>query len=356
MINQPAQDYNKGRGAQYNTANKFLTNSYVQEHAEGIDEWERDAPKTEILYDNSKTVVNKVTSADVGMEYSLNPYQGCEHGCIYCYARNSHEYWGLSAGQDFESKIVVKKNAPALLRKLFESDKWSPAPISLSGNTDCYQPLERKLEITRKILEVCLEYRNPVGILSKNALVLRDMDLLQELASRKLVKYFTSITSTDENLRQQMEPRTATYKQRFRVLEQLSTAGIPTGIMNAPIVPGLNDQHMHDVLKRAAEHGALWAGYTVVRLNGAIGPLFKDWLHKTFPDRADKVINLIKSCHNGQVNDSRTGTRIKGDGDLAEMIKQQFRLYCRKYKLNETTFAYDLTQFRRQKPEQLSLF
>jgi DNA repair photolyase len=301
----------------------------VQEHVEGIDDWELKPRTTEYIYDNSRTLVNEVTSPDVGMMYSANPYQGCEHGCIYCYARNSHEYWGYSAGLDFESRIVVKKNAPQLLQKFFENKNWQPTTISLSGNTDCYQPIERKMRITRQLLEICLEFRNPVGILTKNALVLRDLDILQELNKHQLVSVFSSITSLDEDLRRVMEPRTASYRSRLKVVETLAKNNIPTGIMNAPIIPGLNDTHMHDVLKAASEVGARWAGYTVVRLNGAIGNIFKDWVHKAFPDRAEKIWNLISSCHEGHVNDSRWGNRIVGDGKWAELIKDQFKLYCK---------------------------
>lgn len=357
MINQIANHhFEKGRGAQFNPKNKFLKGEYVQEHVEAIDDWEAEERKTEYIYDESKSVVNKVTSPDVGMMYSLNPYQGCEHGCIYCYARNSHEYWGYSAGVDFESRIVVKKNAPALLKKFFENKNWVPAPISLSGNTDCYQPIERKMQITRKLLEICLEYRNPVGVLTKNALVLRDTDILQELSKHNLVTVSTSITSLDEELRRAMEPRTASYKSRLKVLETLSKAGVRTGLMNAPIVPGLNDIHMHDVLKAASEAGAKWAGYTVVRLNGAIGDIFKDWLYKAFPDRADKVWNLIRSCHEGNVNDSRWGNRIVGDGKIAEMVRTQFKMYCRKFNLNTEHWEPNTNSFRRIKNGQLPLF
>ncbi len=357
MINQVANDrFEKGRGAQYNPKNKFLKGEYVQEHVEAIDDWEQEERQTEYIVDNSKTLVNEVKSPDVGMMYSANPYQGCEHGCIYCYARNSHEYWGYSAGVDFESRIVVKKNAPALLRKFFENKNWQPATISLSGNTDCYQPIERKMKITRHLLEICLDFRNPVGILTKNALVLRDLDILKELAKRNLVRVFTSITSLDEELRRKMEPRTASYKSRLNVVRTLAENGIPTGIMNAPIIPGLNDNHMHDVLKAASEAGAKWAGYTVVRLNGAIGGIFHDWLHKAFPDRAEKVWNLISECHEGHVNDSRFGNRIVGDGKFAELIKDQFKLYCRKYGLNETPHEMNTGDFRRLKGGQLQLF
>jgi DNA repair photolyase len=357
MINQEANDrFEKGRGAQYNPKNRFLHGEYIQWHPEGIDDWEVEQRKTEYIFDNNKTLVNKVTSPDVGMMFSANPYQGCEHGCVYCYARNTHEYWGYSAGVDFESRIVVKKNAPALLRKFFENRNWEPAPISLSGNTDCYQPIERKMRITRQLLEICLEYRNPVGILSKNSLVLRDIDVLQELAKMNLVQVFSSITSLDENIRLKMEPRTASYKQRLKVVETLTKAGIPTGIMNAPIVPGLTDMDMPAVLKAASEAGARWAGYTVVRLNGAIGPIFKDWLFKAFPGKADKVWHAICECHGGSVNDSRWGNRMVGDGKFAEMIHKQFELFCKKYGLNETHMEYNTALFRRVKNGQLPLF
>ena len=357
MINQKVNErFEKGRGAQYNPKNRFLKGEYVQEHMEGIDDWEEEFRQTQFIYDNSKTLVNKVTSPDVGMQYSANPYQGCEHGCIYCYARNSHEYWGYSAGLDFESKLVVKRNAPALLRKFFDNKNWEPAPISLSGNTDCYQPLERKMRITRALLEICLEYRNPVGILTKNALVLRDLDIIQELAKLNLVKVLTSITSLDENLRQAMEPRTSTYKTRLKILETFSLAGVPTGVMNAPLIPGLNDMHMHDVLKAASESGAKYAGYTVVRLNGAVRGIFQDWLYKAFPDRAAKVWNQISDCHDGDVSDSRFGNRMVGDGKFAELIKAQFKLYCRKFHLNESHLDYNTEAFRRVTNHQLALF
>lgn len=357
MINQEANDYHdKGRGAQFNPKNRFLQGAYIREFAEGIDDWEQDERKTEYIYDQSKTIVNEIKSNDVGMLFSANPYQGCEHGCIYCYARNSHEYWGYSAGLDFESRIIVKKNAPELLRKFFEQKHRAPAPISLSGNTDCYQPIERKMKITRQLLEICLEYRNPVGILTKNALVLRDLDIIRELNSLNLVRVFSSVTSLDEKLRLRLEPRTATYRSRLKVIESLSREGIPTGIMNAPIIPGLNDNHMHDVLKAASEAGARWAGYTVVRLNGAIGDIFKDWLYKSFPDRAEKVWNLVCNCHGGRTNDSRTGTRMTGDGEIARLIKKQFALYCKKYRLNETRHEWNLSAFRSRQGRQLNLF
>lgn len=357
MINQePDERFEKGRGAQYNPKNRFLKGEYVQEHADGIDDWEAEGRKTEYIFDDSKSLVNEVKSPDVGMLFSANPYQGCEHGCIYCYARNTHEYWGYSAGLDFESRIVVKQNAPKLLRQFFEKPSWQPAPISLSGNTDCYQPIERKMKITRQLLEICLEFRNPVGILTKNALVLRDLDLLKELAQLKLVHVFSSITSLDEDLRLLLEPRTATYRSRLKVVRTLAENGIPTGIMNAPIIPGLNDSHMHDVLKAASEAGAQWAGYTIVRLNGAIAHIFRDWLRKAYPDRFEKIWNSIAACHDGQVGDSRWGSRMSGEGQLADIIKQQFKLYCKKYRLNERPVEWNTGLFRRVRNGQLPLF
>ena len=347
----------KGRGAQFNPESRFQRLNYVQQHFETAEEWEKfKEQKTEYFLDDSKKVVNKISSPDVGMDFSVNPYQGCEHGCIYCYARNTHEYWGYSAGHDFESKIIIKKNAPDLLRRTFDKKSWQPAVISLSGNTDCYQPIERKMKLTRQLLEVCLEYRNPVGIITKNALVLRDLDILQELAQQKLVRVYTSITGMDEGLRQLLEPRTSTYKTRLKIVETCAGKGIPTGVMVAPLIPGLNDHQLFPVLKAASEAGALWAGYTVVRLNGAVALLFRDWLQKTMPDRAEKVWHHIQGCHGGQVNDSRFGKRMRGDGHMAQIIKQQFALYCKKLALNEKEKSFDLTKFQRPHKGQLNLF
>ena len=350
------QEYIKGRGAQSNPKNKFSFDEYVVEHPEAIDDWEKDKIQTTYYQENGSTILNKINSPNVPLSWSLNPYQGCEHGCVYCYARNSHEYWGFSAGTDFESKIVVKKKAPELLRELFSSRKWQAAPISLSGNTDCYQPIERKLEITRKLLEVCLEYKNPVGIITKNALILRDLDILQELSKYNLVSVYTSITSMDEDLRRKLEPRTSKYADRIKILETLSKSGIHTGVMNAPIIPGINDTHMYEVLRRASLAGAKSAEYTMVRLNGAVGAIFKDWLSFTFPDRAQKVMNMIADSHGGKVSDSRFETRMTGEGNVADMIRQQFNMYTRQFHLNEEQFEFNLNAFVRIKPGQLRLF
>ena len=351
----PANPYYKGRGAQLNPKNKYLRNEYAQEHPEGIDEWWQADVPTQIIEEHAKNLVNKVDSPDVGMWYSMNPYQGCEHGCIYCYARNAHQYWGLSAGLDFERKIIVKKNAPELLRKFLDNKNWTGKPIGLSGNTDCYQPLERKMFITRQLLEVALEYRQPLGIITKNALVLRDKYLLQQLAKDRLVCVYVSITSLQEELRQKMEPRTTTAEQRFRIVRELTDAGVPVGVMTAPMIPGLNDHEMPQLLEMAARNGARFAGYTVVRLNDAVKIIFHDWLYKNFPDRADKVWHLIESMHGGQVNDSEFGRRMRGDGNIADLIRQQFKIHTRKNGLNNERFEFDTSLFQRPQ-KQLSLF
>lgn len=340
-------NYFKGRGAQLNTANRFLKGSYAEEHIEAVDEPLLSDERTQVFLEHPKKIVNIVESPDIPGMYSMNPYQGCEHGCIYCYARNVHEYWGFSAGLDFERKIIAKPDAAKTLEKQFRSKNWKVSPIMFSGNTDCYQPLERKMKITRSMLEVVLRFRHPVSMITKNSLILRDIDLLSELAKLKLVHVMVSITSLKEELRLAMEPRTTTAIQRLRTIELLNKAGVPTGVMTAPIIPGLNSSEVPEIIKRAADHGAVWAGYTIVRLNGAIGEIFKDWVYKNFPDRADKVMNQIADCHGGQVNDSRYGTRMRGEGNIAASIKQLFQSAVKKHLAGRGGYELDLTAFRR---------
>ncbi|WP_211329962.1 PA0069 family radical SAM protein [Deminuibacter soli] len=346
--NMPEEaQYLKGRGAQINTPNRFLKNEKVREQIESIDDWTESNPATQFIEEQAKTIVNKVDSPDVGMFYSMNPYQGCEHGCIYCYARNVHEYWGYSAGLDFEQKIIVKKNAPQLLRKFLMNPKWECLPISLSGNTDCYQPAEQQFKITRQLLEVCLEFNQPVGIITKNAGILRDKDVLTKLAAKKLVSVLVSVTSFNEDLRRVMEPRTTTAKQRLRVIKELSEAGVRMGVMLGPMIPGLNEHEMQRIMLAASENGATFSAYTFIRLNGAIKIMFHDWLYKNFPDRADKVWHLIENGHGGQVNDSRWGVRMRGEGPISDLVRQQFIKYNKLYKLNAERWELDCTQFRR---------
>lgn len=359
MTNDEKPDYFKGRGAQLNVSNPFLKQTYVQEHIEMIDEPLLNTEgKTQYFYETPKKVVNKVESPDLSMMYSINPYQGCEHGCIYCYARNSHQYWGFSAGLDFERKIVIKTNAAELLEKNFQNKSWKPWPIMVSGNTDCYQPVERKMRITRKLLEVFLKYKNPLGMITKNSLILRDIDILQELAKHRLVHVMVSITSLKEDIRLKMEPRTATAKNRLKVIEELNKAGVPAGVMSAPIVPGLNSSEIPAIIKAAADRGADCAGYTIVRLNGSIAEIFKDWVHKNYPDAAEKILHQIQDVHSGSLNDSRFGKRMQGEGSIASSINQLFVSSVKKYLKGRTSFEYNLDAFERPALEgdQLALF
>jgi DNA repair photolyase len=339
--------YLAGRGAQINTKNKFLKNQTIKEHIEGIDDWEEPNSATQYLEQEVKSIVNKVESPDLSLMYSMNPYAGCEHGCIYCYARNVHEYWGYSAGLDFERKIIVKTNAPEMLRKFLMHPKWDANPIMLSGNTDCYQPAEQKYRLTRGLLKVCNEFNQPVGILTKNSWIIKDKDVLQEMAKKRLVSAMVSITSFNEDLRRVMEPRTTTAKQRLKVIEELSNAGIHMGIMMGPMIPGLNEHEMQRIMKAAKDAGAKFTAYTFIRLNGAIKFLFHDWLYKNFPDRADRVWHLIENSHDGKVNDSRWGVRMRGEGNIAEMVRQQYRKYGKLYGMNEDRWELDTTIFRR---------
>jgi len=328
-------DLLKGRGAQKNTPNKFLEHVYelrddFLEHCR-LEGEAAETNTTKYIPVFPKTIVNKVTSPDVGMLYSMNPYQGCEHGCVYCYARNTHEYWGYSAGLDFERSILIKKEAPQLLEAHLKKKSWKAATIVLSGNTDCYQPAEQQFRITRKCLEVFYRYRHPVGIITKNAWLLQDLDILKKLNEHQLVAVNISITSLSEKTRRLLEPRTASIKKRLKTVKVLAENGIPVNAMLAPMIPGINSHELLPLAKAVAAHGALSFGFTVVRLNGAIGQLFADWIHKAMPNRADKVLHLIQDCHGGAVNDSRFGVRNRGEGKVAEQIHATARLARKKY-------------------------
>ncbi len=330
-----AEGFIKGRGAQSNVSNRF--DKYSHETRDDFLNYcasENEEPvnlRTTVIDTFPKTIINKVTSPDVGMDYSLNPYQGCEHGCIYCYARNSHEFWGYSAGLDFEKKILVKRNAVELLEQKLKSRSWKARPIVLSGNTDCYQPIEKELKITRDLLKTFLKYRHPVGMITKNALIQRDIDILKELAADNLVHVNISITSLKEETRRILEPRTATIKKRLETVEKLSLANIPVSVMMAPIIPSINNHEILPLVKEVADRGALKVGYTIVRLNGAIGEIFSEWIRKAMPDRAERVLHQIENIHGGSLNDSRFGTRMKGEGEFADQVRQQFKLAKRLY-------------------------
>jgi DNA repair photolyase len=350
----------KGRGAQKNVHNRFLKDAH-ETRADFLEYCRvegEEADKNKTVYINTfpKTIVNKVTSPDVGMEYSLNPYQGCEHGCIYCYARNSHEYWGFSAGLDFERKILVKRNAAALLEEKIKKKSWKAYPIVLSGNTDCYQPAEKKLEITRSLLQVFLKYKHPVAIITKNALIQRDLDILKELTQDNLVGVNISITSLSEETRHVLEPRTATIKKRLETVKILSENGIPVNVMIAPIIPAINSHEILPLAKKVSDLGATSIAFTIVRLNGAIGEIFTDWIHKTMPDKAEKVLHQIESCHGGTLNDSRYGHRMRGEGKIAEQIRNLIKLARLKYFKDKTMPRLNTTLHEKYKNGQYSLF
>ncbi len=321
----------QGRGAQYNSDNPFLKHRYDYDAEDTIDEPTNHDSPTQILNVSPKTILNKVESTDIPFEWSMNPYQGCEHGCVYCYARYSHTYWGYSAGIDFEKKILIKENAAELLAQKLSSKKWEARPIMLSGNTDCYQPIERKKKITRQILKVLLRYKHPVSIITKNALVLRDLDLLKELAKHKLVKVNLSVTTLNEDLRRFLEPRTSTGARRLMAVKKLVEEGIPTNVMLAPIIPSLNSYEIPELVKKSAEAGAHSISYQMVRLRGGIYELFEDWINRTYPDRAAKVLSQIKSIHAGHTTSSEYGKRMKGEGEIARSIQQMFHLSKKKY-------------------------
>jgi len=354
------KDSIKGRGAQMNVANRFFefsheTRDEFLEYCSKEGE-EPSSNKTNYLKIYPKTVVNKVDSPDVGMLYSMNPYQGCEHGCIYCYARNTHEYWGFGPGLDFERNILIKMDAPKLLEEFIKKPKWQGDTIVLSGNTDCYQPAERKFQLTRKCLEVFLKYRHPVGIITKNTLLLRDMDLITELGKNKLIAINISLTSLDENTRRVLEPRTASVHKRLKTIEILAKQNIPVNVMMAPIIPSINSHEILQLAKTVSEAGASSMAHTVVRLNGSIGIIFEDWIRKAYPERAEKVLNQIKECHDGQLNDSRFGSRIKGTGIIAEQIQQLISLSKKKYFKGQSYPQLNSDLYLQQKNTQYKLF
>jgi DNA repair photolyase len=356
MSHEENEEFFKGRGAQVNTHNKFLKNKYVLEHIEGLDEPLLENTATQIFEENPKKIVSESNSPDLSHMYSINPYQGCEHGCIYCYARNTHEYYGFSAGLDFERKIIVKRNAAELLEQYFNKKNYRPVGILLSGNTDCYQPMERSLKITRSLLQIFLRYRNPVSIITKNNVILRDLDILGELGKMNLVHVNVSITTLNEQLRQKLEPRTVTASGRLGVIQKLSEQGIPVRVMAAPIIPGLNSDEIPAIIKAAADRGALAAGFTIVRLNGSVAELFSDWIHKAFPDRAEKVLNMIKACHDGKLNDSDFGRRMSGDGNIAQSMHQLFRMAVNRFMGDRVMPEFDYTLFVPKGGRQTSMF
>ena len=346
----------RGRGASWSPANRFEKLHVDLNDVDVVDvdpeTEERPQRGTQYFRDETKSVITRNNSPDVGFETSLNPYRGCEHGCIYCYARPTHEYLGFSAGLDFESKIMVKTSAPELLRAELESPRWQPQTLVLSGVTDPYQPVERKLGITRGCLEVLARFRNPVAIITKNRLVTRDVDLLRNLAAQNGVAVNISVTSLDSNLQRVLEPRTSSPQARLDAIRQLRSAGIPTGVMVAPIIPGLTDHEVPKIMDACAKAGAQFAGYTIVRLPWAVAPLFEHWLEEHFPERKEKVLGRIRHLRGNRLNNSQWHTRMTGEGIFAEQIASMFAISCRRNrmcarpKLSCASFQRSTTQLR----------
>lgn len=338
---QPSQS--PGRGAGIRPGNRFESVHLV---ADANELAEQPRITTELLPDQTGSIITENHSPDIPFRYSINPYRGCEHGCVYCYARPTHELLGLDAGLDFESKILVKQNAPERLREELSHRRWQPEPIAISGVTDCYQPAERKLEITRGLLEVMAEARQPVSLITKNALVLRDLDVLAPLAAARLVHVSISLTTLDAALASSMEPRTSRPEARLRAVRELSTAGVPVRVMVAPVIPGLNDEEIPRLLRAASEAGAASASYVMLRLPLAVEPVFFDWLARRLPLEKDRIESRIRQTRSGRLNDGRFGSRLRGQGNYAEGIARAFKIFANKYDLDRPLAALDASQFR----------
>lgn len=342
----------RGRGAVSNPKNRFDKLEYI---ADPDEDWEPRPLRTVFLKDDTQSIITYNDSPDIPHRASLNPYRGCEHGCTYCFARPTHEYLGFSAGLDFESKIVVKENAPDLLRAELSAKRWKPQTLAMSTVTDCYQPIERTLGLTRRCLEILAEFRQPVGIITKNHLVTRDIDLLRELASHRAAAVLISLTTLDPELAKKLEPRASSPSRRLAAIAALSAAGIPVQILMAPCIPGLTDHEMPALFAAAAQAGARDAGYIPLRLPGAVAPLFEQWLETHVPGQKEKVLSRIRSIRGGKLNDPRFGSRFRGQGVFAEQMRGLYQLAHRK-----AAFPGDLedlsTAAFRVPTDQLSLF
>jgi DNA repair photolyase len=336
------------RGASGNPANRFETLHVDLEPIEPDDE-DRPPTRTHFFRDATKTILAKNNSPDVCFDRSINPYRGCEHGCAYCFARPTHEYLGFSAGLDFESKIMVKENAPELLEAELSSPSWKPQVVAMSGVTDPYQPIERKLQITRRCLQVLAKFRNPVGIITKNALVTRDIDVLSELAAHNAVAVNISITSLDRNLQRILEPRTSPPQARLDAVAKLRRAGIPVGVMVAPIIPALNEHEVPSILEACGKAGAQSAAYVILRLPWSVAPIFERWLEEHFPERKEKVLGRVRHVRGRgeKVYDSRWKVRQTGEGIFAEQIAALFQMSCRRYGIGPRP-ELSTAAFRRQ--------
>ena len=351
---------NKSRGAVSNRTGRFESLSVeAVDDGWGIADEPLPPLETTVQPEPPHSVITRNNSPDIPFDLSINPYRGCEHGCVYCYARPSHQYMNLSAGLDFETRLFFKKDAAAHLREELNRRSYKPSPINLGANTDPYQPLERKLGITRSILEVLAESHHPVTVVTKGALVVRDIDVLSRLAAERLVKVFVSVTTLDDELKRRMEPRAASPKARLAAVGKLAAAGIPTGVMFAPVVPAINDHELEAVVDASAAAGAKTAGYVLLRLPGEVKDLFFDWLELHFPDRAQRVRNRIRELRGGRDNDSRFGHRMRGQGPWAELLRRRFDASCRRNGLvsgRESPLSVELFRPPNRSPDQMELW
>ena len=345
------------RGAGINPANRFLhTHHELDLDNSDLNPAEEPDPRTQFIEDHSQSALTSNDSPDVGFDWSVNPYRGCEHGCSYCYARPTHEYLGFNAGLDFETKILVKHNAPELLRRELSKSNWKPAQVNLSGVTDCYQPIEGTLRLTRRCLEVLAEFRNPTSIVTKNALVARDTDLLAELAQHQAVAVFLSVTSLDPTLRTILEPRASPPAARIEAIRRLAQAGIPVGVLIGPVIPAINDHEIPQIIAAAVEAGATFASYNFLRLPGAVAPIFENWLTRHFPDRKEKVLGQIRTFRDGALNSAEFRERMRGTGPVADRLSQLFHMICRRHGIDGHWPKPSAAHFRRVEVGQKELW
>lgn len=351
----------RGRGAQSNPDGRFSRLRYEAD-GDAVDAALEEAggelpgPLTQFIPDATQTILAHNDSPDIGFDTSLNPYRGCEHGCVYCYARPTHEFLGYGAGHDFESKIVVKERAPELLRRELGNPRWQPRVIAYSGVTDCYQPAERRLELTRRCLQVCAEYRNPVAVITKNHLVTRDADVLADLARHQAAGVYLSVTTLDVELAKRLEPRASPPSRRLAAVRALAAAGVPVGVLVAPIIPGLTDHEGPAILAAAAEAGASYVGWTVLRLPYGVSSLFEEWLGTHYPLKKEKVLALIRGMRGGKLNDKEFGSRMRGEGRYVEGVWMLLRMSARRLGLSTRGPALSTASFRRAGGTQLDLF
>ena len=344
----------RGRGSASNPKNRFDSIETVPEPPQDSDAIS--SPHTEFFPDRSRSIIAYNDSPDVGFDASINPYRGCEHGCVYCYARPTHEYLGFSSGLDFETKIMVKEDAPELLRKELSSRNWTPQLVALSGNTDCYQPVEKTKQLTRRCLEVFLEFRNPVVIITKNFLVTRDIDILAELARYACVGVPVSLTTLDHKLSSLLEPRASRPARRLAAIKKLAEAGVPVGYLQAPMIPGLTDAEAPAIGAAAAKAGATFSGYVALRLPFAVKSLFEDWLEQNYPEKKNKVLGRVREIRGGKLNDPNFTSRMRGQGIYAEQMAKLFQLARKKSGITERWPKLTIEHFQRPGIDQLRLF